>query len=61
MSLFHSVQNEDLRRGCSLAAASVYGACRNRLSQFRGEVSEMARVEEVRAADAYKTLNEDWA
>jgi len=61
--LFRSAQTEDLLRGRSIeaiAAASVYGACRcNRLSRLLDEVSEMARVEESRVANAYKTLNEE--
>jgi len=61
--LFRSAQNEDLLRGRSIeaiAAASVYGACRcNGLSRLLDEVSEMARVEESRVANAYKTLNEE--
>ncbi len=61
--LFRSAQNEDLLRGRSIeaiAAASVYGACRcNGFSRLLGEVSEMARVEESRVTNAYKTLNEE--
>ncbi|MDF9748063.1 transcription initiation factor IIB [Natrinema salsiterrestre] len=61
--LFRSAQNEDLLRGRSIeaiAAASVYGACRcNGLSRLVDDVSETARVEESRVANAYKTLNEE--
>ncbi|MFW5956743.1 MAG: transcription initiation factor IIB [Halorhabdus sp.] len=61
--LFRSAQNEDLLPGRSIeaiAAASVYGACRcNGLSRLLGEVSEMARVEESRVTNGYKTLNEE--
>jgi transcription initiation factor TFIIB len=61
--LFRSAQSEDLLRGRSIeaiAAASVYGVCRcNALSRLLDEVSEMARVEKSRVANAYKTLNEE--
>jgi transcription initiation factor TFIIB len=61
--LFRSAQNEDLLRGRSIeaiAAASVYGACRcNGLSRLVDDVSEVARVAESRATNAYKTLNEE--
>ncbi|MEE6209471.1 transcription initiation factor IIB family protein [Salarchaeum sp. III] len=61
--LFRSAQDEDLLRGRSIeaiAAASVYGACRcNGLSRLVDDVSEMARVAESRATNAYKTLNEE--
>nr|WP_236045081.1 transcription initiation factor IIB family protein [Halomicroarcula nitratireducens] len=44
----------------TIAAASVYGACRcNGLSRLLGEGSELARVEESRVVNAYKTLNEE--
>ena len=59
--LFRSGQNEDLLPGRSIesmAAASVYGACRcNGLSRTLEDVSGLARVEQQRVQNAYKTIN----
>jgi transcription initiation factor TFIIB len=59
--LFRSAQNEDLLPGRSIeamAAASVYGACRcNGLSRTLEDVTVLARVEQPRVKNAYKTMN----
>ncbi|WP_396614048.1 transcription initiation factor IIB family protein (plasmid) [Haloferax sp. S1W] len=59
--LFRSAQNEDLLRGRSIeaiAAASVYGACRcNGHSRLLDDVVDVARVDQSRVTNAYKTLN----
>ncbi|GAB3022179.1 transcription initiation factor IIB [Natronobiforma cellulositropha] len=59
--LFRSAQNEDLLRGRSIesmAAASVYGACRcNGFSRSLEEVVTCARVEYSRVKHAYNVLN----
>ncbi|ELZ68619.1 transcription initiation factor TFB [Haloferax prahovense DSM 18310] len=59
--LFRSAQNEDLLRGRSvesIAAASIYGICRcNGLLRTLEEVADLARVENQRVVNAYKTLN----
>ncbi|ELZ68917.1 transcription initiation factor TFB [Haloferax prahovense DSM 18310] len=59
--LFRSAQSEDLLRGRSIeaiAAASVYGICRcNRLMRTLEEIADLARVENQRVVNAYKTLN----
>ncbi|MFC7130586.1 transcription initiation factor IIB [Haloferax chudinovii] len=59
--LFRSAQNKDLLRGRSvesIAAASIYGVCRcNGLLRTLQEVADLARVENQRVVNAYKTLN----
>ena len=60
-TLFRSAQNEDLLRGRSIeamATACVYGACRcTGLSRTVDDVTDAARVERQRVANAYQTLN----
>lgn len=62
--LFRRAQDEDLLIGQSIesmAAASVYAACRlQRLPRFLEEVSEAARVDRTSVKTAYKTLNREF-
>jgi transcription initiation factor TFIIB len=61
--LFRSAQNEDLLRGRSIeaiAAGSVYGACRcNGLGRPVDEIADVARVDQQRVMNAYRTLNKE--
>lgn len=60
-SIFRQASEEDLLLGYaieSMAAASVYAACRyQRLPRQLEEIAEYARVEQARITKAYRTLN----